>query len=254
MKKLLFVATAALCATVFGAIESTNVVGYDTAALRDGGKAVGLGASFVNVDNSDLTLGDVKVVGYTDEYADAQIIAKKLNGYGVGGTEYYWYDVVDGTTKYFGWYNNDGSICYNEEPLPAGEGLWIYSQSADFKLQSSGKVPTEPIEVTLRDGGKAKLVANPMPIQLTLGQVTVSDGTTNGYADAQIIAKKLNGYGVGGTEYFWYDTVDGTDVYYGWYNNDGSVNYNDVTLNPGEALWIYSQSSAYKVKFPAPAL
>ena len=239
---------------MFGAIESTNVVGYDTAALRGGGAAIGLGASFVNVDKSDLTLGDVKVVGYTGEYADGQISAKKLNGAGVGGTEYFWFDVVDGADKYYGWYNNDGSVCYNEESLPVGEGLWIYSPSSDYKFQSSGMVPTTPVSVTLRGGGAAKLVANPMPVQLTLGQVTVSDGTTNGYADGQISAKKLNGAGVGGTEYFWYDTVDGTDVYYGWYNNDGSVNYNDVTLDPGETLWIYSPSTAYKVTFPAPAL
>ena len=81
-------------ATVGFGLESANVVGYNGAALRGGSQAAGVGASFVNVDDTDLTLGDLKVVGYNaeDGYASFEVVAKKLDGYGVGGTSYFWCD------------------------------------------------------------------------------------------------------------------------------------------------------------------
>lgn len=54
-------------ATVGFGLESANVVGYNGAALRGGNQAAGAGASFVNVDETDLTLGNLKVVGYNAE-------------------------------------------------------------------------------------------------------------------------------------------------------------------------------------------
>ena len=231
---------------MFGAIESTNVVGYNNTALASGNTAKGIGACFVNVDKTDLTLGDIRVVGYTGTYEDGQIYARVLNAYGIGGTKYYWWD--DGTI--LGWYDDEGGTCYNDVSLPVGEGLWTYSPNATFKLQSSGMVPTAPIEVSLRGGNTAKLVANPMPVTLNLGQISVTDGTSNGYEDGQIYARKLNAYGIGGTKYYWWD--DGSIC--GWYDDEGVDSYNDVELAPGETLWIYSPSTAYKVKFPAPAL
>ncbi len=244
MKKLMFAAVAGLSLSAFAAIESSNIVGYTTTALNGDNTAKGAGACFVNVDNSDLTFGDVKVTGYSGTYEGGKIYARQLDAYGVGGKKYYWWD--DG--EILGWYDNEGEECYNEDPLPVGEGLWIYSPSVSFKLQSAGAVPKSPIEVTLRGSNTAKLVANPMPKTLTLGEITVTDGTDNGYEGGKIYARKLDQYGRGGTKYYWWD--DGETV--GWYDNEGVVSYNDVAVNPGEALWIYSPSTSYKMVFPAP--
>ena len=75
-------------------MESANVVGYAGASLRGGSQAAGAGACFVNVDNTDLTLGDLKVTGYPAEegYADFEVVAQKLNGYGQSGISYVWCD------------------------------------------------------------------------------------------------------------------------------------------------------------------
>ena len=242
-------------ATVGFGLESANVVGYAQTDLLSNGLAKGAGVTFVNVDNTDLTLKDLTITGYGDYYIDAGIYAKKLNGYGVGGTAYYWFDIDDpevGTL--YGWYNDEGGEDYNSEELPAGEGIWIYSPSQEFKVQSAGQVPVAPVSVALRSNGLAKMVANPMPTTLTLGDVTVT-GYGDYYIDAGIYAKKLNGYGVGGTAYYWFD-IDDPEVgtLYGWYNDEGGVEYNAVEVAPGEGLWIYSPSSAYSVVFPAPAL
>ena len=230
-------------------------MGYTQNELLSRGQAKGVGVSFVPVGNATLTLKDLVATGYGDSYADGGIYAKKLNGYGVGGTAYYWFDISDpevGTL--YGWYNDEGSADYNSVELDSGEGLWVYSPSTEYKIQSSGQVPASAISVALRSRGLAKMVSNPTPVTLTLGEVTVT-GYGDSYADGGIYAKKLNGYGVGGTAYYWFDISDPeVGTLYGWYNDEGSADYNSVELTPGEGLWIYSSSDSYSVVFPAPEL
>ena len=231
------------------------MVGYAGAELRGGSQAAGAGACFVNVDNTDLTLGDLKVVGYASEdgYADFEVVAKKLNGYGVGGTSYFWCDFEEEGETYLGWYDEDMNE-YNGESVVLGEGLWVYSPNSAFKLQSAGQVPSSDVAVALRGGSQAKLVANPMPLTLTLANISIAGYVAeDGYADFEVIAKKLNGYGVGGTSYFWCDFEEEGETYYGWYDEDMNE-YNDVELAAGESLWIYSPSTSFSVVFPAPTL
>ena len=254
MAKKTMIAIAALCGAVaFGDVVSSDVVGYDQTALRGGGQAAGAGASFLNVDGSELTLGDIAAVGYdtTEGYADFEVVAKKLDGAGRGGIAYSWCDFEEEGETYKGWFDADMNE-YNDEPLAPGEGLWVYSPSTSFKIQSSGAVPKSSISVALRGGGQAKMVANPMPATLTLGQITVSGyDPDDGYADFEIIAKKLDGAGRGGTAYSWCDFEEEGETYYGWYDADMNE-YNDVEVAAGEGLWIYSPSTAFSVVFPSP--
>ena len=244
------------CAAVaFGDVVSSDVVGYDTTSLLSGGAAKGVGASFLNVDGSDLTLADVSVTGYdtSEGYADFQVYAQKLDGAGMTlGTNYCWCDFEEEGETYKGWFDEDMNE-YNDEPLVAGEGLWVYSPSTDFKLQSSGAVPKTSVAVVLRAGGAAKMVVNPMPTTLTLGQISVTGyDTTEGYADFQVYAQKLDGAGMTlGTNYCWCDFEEEGDVYYGWYDEDMNE-YNDTEVAAGEGLWIYSPSTDFSVVFPSP--
>ena len=152
---------------------------------------------------------------------------------------------------YKGWYDEDMNE-YNNLNLVAGEGLWVYSPDASFKIQSAGAVAKTSISVTLRGGNQAKMVSNPMPATLTLGDISV-DGYDkgDGYADFEIQAKKLNGFGVGGTTYYWCDFEEEEVPYYGWYDEDMN-DYNDVEVSAGEGLWIYSPSTDFSVVFPSP--
>ena len=252
MKKLIALAAVATCGAAL-AVESANIVGYDTFGLRGSGQAVGAGASFLTVSGEATTLGDIKVVGYdtTEGYADFQINAKQLDGYGRGGTSYSWCDFEEEGETYYGWYDDDMN-CYNDLELAPGEGLWIYSPSTDFQIQSAGAVPSASIAVALRGGGQAKMVANPMPSTLLLGNITISGyDVADGYADFQINAKKLDGYGRGTTTYSWCDFEEEGDTYYGWYDDDMNE-YNDVEVAAGEGLWIYSPSTEFSVVFPSP--
>ena len=239
----------------FGAdgVVSSDVVGYSGAALRGGNQAAGVGGAFVNVDGSGLTLGDLTAVGYdtTEGYADFEIQAKQLNGFGVGGTTYYWADFEEDGVTYKGWFDEDMND-YNDLALVPGEGLWVYSPNASFKLQSAGAVSKDSIAVTLRGGNQAKMVSNPMPATMTLGDIVVAGyDTDEGYADFEVQAKKLNGFGVGGTTYYWADFEEDGVSYYGWYDEDMN-DYNDVDVAAGEGLWIYSPSTDFSVVFPSP--
>ena len=240
----------------FGDVVSSDVVGYDTTALLSGGAAKGVGASFVNVDKSEMTLSDLSVTGYdvSEGYADFQVYAQKLDGAGMTlGTDYYWCDFEEDGETYKGWYDADMNE-YNDEPLVPGEGLWIYSPSADLKVQSAGAVPTAPIAVTLRDGGAAKLVVNPMPASLKFGLISISGYVAEeGYADFQIYAQKLDGAGMTlGTDYYWCDFEEDGDTYFGWYDADMNEYNTTEELAAGEGLWIYSPSTDYSVVFPSP--
>ena len=193
------------------------------------------------------------MTGYdaAEGYAAGQIQAKQLDGAGRGGTTYYWCDFEEEGKVYKGWYDEDMTD-YNGLKLAPGEGLWVYSPSTDFKIQSSGAVPTSAISVILRGNGAAKMVANPMPTTLTLSQVSVTGYDTDaGYAGGQIQAKKLDGAGRGGTTYYFCDFEEEGDTYFGWYDED-MKDYNDVEVAPGEGLWIYSPSTDFSVVFPSP--
>lgn len=142
--------------------------------------------------------------------------------------------------------------CYNDVKILPGEGLWIYSPSTDFAIQSAGMVPDGDIEVSLRANGQAKMVVNPMPATVTFGDIRVSGyDPEEGYGDFQIIAQTLDGFGRTVNSYSWCDFEEEGEFYVGWYDDDMN-DYNDLTLAPGEGLWIYSPSTDYSVVFSSP--
>ena len=98
---------------------------------------------FLNVNNDDLTLGDIVVTGYaTGMGGETGVYCQFLDGYGrtIDDMSYYWYD--DGTKGegeecvdwWYGWYNSDSDVSYNDVEIPAGTGVWVYSPSSSYKV------------------------------------------------------------------------------------------------------------------------
>ena len=244
-------------ATVGFGLESANVVGYTETGLLSNGQAKGVGSAFVNVDNTDMTLANLTVVGYDTEegYADMEIQAQQLTGGGatLNGMTYYWCDFEEDGVKYYGWYDENMND-YNSLPLIPGEGWWIYSSSDNYKIQTAGAVSDKPITVPLLGGAQAKLVSNPMPTSLDLGQVVIKGyNAEEGYADMEIQAQQLTGGGatLNGMTYYWCDFEEDGVTYYGWYDENMN-DYNSLELGSSEALWVYSPSSSLYVEFPSP--
>ena len=255
------------CGAVQAEPIASDVVGYNSAGLRNGGLAKGVGSMFLRVDGEDVTLGDLVVTGYEPGMGgETGVYCQLLDGYGRSlGVDYFWYDdgvKGEGTECvdwWYGWYSQDSETSYNDVVIPAGEGVWMYSPNTAFKIQSAGAVAKAPIAATLRSGGLAKMAVNPMPADLTFGDVWISGYASGTGGETGVYCQKLDGYGRSlGIDYFWYDDGvkdEGTecvDWWYGWYSQDSETSYNDVTLPAGEGIWVYSPSTSYKVNFKSP--
>ena len=142
MKKLMFVAAAALCATVpCAALESANTVGYSSAELRNNGsKAVG--ASFAAVTGT-MDLQDLSVSGY--DHADGfegDINVQFLGPTGKKTAQYFWVDIPEDpddpdSVAFYGWYDGNDELAENVT-VSAGSALWTRSDSSAYSLVFPG--------------------------------------------------------------------------------------------------------------------
>ena len=93
----------------------------------------------------------------------------------------------------------------------------------------------------------------------TLGDlVIVGYDKSEGYADGQISCGKLDTYGRSTARYFWMDIPQFEDEgelygpWYGWYDEEGETCYNNVSMSPGEAVWLKSPSTTFTLNWASP--
>ena len=84
--------------------------------------------------------------------------------------------------------------------------------------------------------------------------INLQDIKVVGYEESseeEVSAMILDEYGRSNVEqtYYWIDVTDGDDVLYGWFNSDGDL-AEEVTLAPGEGLYVNAPSNAYYLNFP----
>ena len=237
-----------LIATVGLGIESAHVVGYAGTELKTGFKAVG--SQFAPVSGQTIDLTTVTVTGYDkEEGTEEDVSVQTLDEYGSMIKTYFWYDIVDGEDVYYGWLDGESGefIEAGEVTLSPGDGLWVSAPSSSFSLQTSGQVPTASTEVTLKAG--FKLVANQTPVATDLLNVIVSGYDVEEGTEEDVSVQTLDEYGSMIKTYFWYDIVDGEDVYYGWLDGESGefIEEENVMLGAGEALWVSAPSTDYKL-------
>ena len=255
MKKLIMGIAAIAATTAMAEIVSSSVVGYSNGDLREGFKAAG--AQFVPVSGTTIDLTEITVTGYDkEEGTEEDVSVQTLNKNGGRVKQYYWYDVVDGTDVYYGWL--DGStgdfVAPGEVKFDVGDGLWVYAPNSDFGLQTAGQVMAASATVTLREG--FKMVANPTPIAVDLTDITVTGYDEEEGTEEDVSVQTLNKNGGRVDQYYWYDVVDGNDVYYGWLDGATSdfIEVGDVEVGAGAALWVYAPSTDYKLVLPGVTL
>ena len=255
MKKLIMGIAAIAATTAMAEIVSSSVVGYSNGDLREGFKAAG--AQFVPVSGTTIDLTDITVSGYDKEEGTAgEVSVQTLDKNGSMVAQYYWYDAVDGADVYYGWYDADAGdfVAAGAVTLNVGDGLWVDAPSSAFKLQTSGQVMSSSAAVTLREG--FKMVANPTPLAVDLTDITVTgyDAVSGSAGEASVQTLDKNGSMV--SQYYWYDAIDGADVYYGWYDADAGdfVGEGDVAVGAGEALWVDAPSTDFSLVLPGVTL
>ena len=231
------------------------IVGYSNGDLREGFKAAG--AQFVPVSGTTIDLTEITVTGYDKEEGTAeQVSVQTLDKNGSRVNFYYWYDAVDGSDVYYGWLDADSGefIKSGDVTIAVGDGLWVDAPSSDFKLQSAGQVMSASAAVTLREG--FKMVGNPTPVAVDLTDITVTGYNEEEGTAEQVSVQTLDKNGSRVNFYYWYDAVDGSDVYYGWLDADSGefIEEGDVEVGAGEALWVDAPSTDFTLVLPGVTL
>lgn len=265
MKKLMTVAAAALCATAFGAIESTNIVGYQTKGLNASetpGEDVFtfVAPTFLSVAGSkDLTLGDFKLsVGGISSY-----VGLLTEGGAIEGTYYYIDSAsleVAGKTE-VGWYvrnsNDTVGASADETLVKFGRGFVIYNGNDACKIIFTGAVCREDVAVESKIGGGAfYFTGNVRPAECVL-----QNHAYLVYSDANAAGQwimKLGNDGEVVQKYYYVNEAasifEGADV--GWYTDAAFETKVPGTekLDPGEGVVLIAgkANTRFVVKTAAP--
>ena len=231
-------------------MQASTVVGYAGADLTECDQGISAGACFIPVSGDTIDLGDIKVVG-NEGALDSEVEAQTLDEYGGTDRSYYWMDTVSPATgaKFYGWYYEDEPYADLDDDdkvfLAPGEGLFVQIYTEEpVKLQSSGEVPTkEDIATGLAACDEGKLIVNPSPIDVDLGNCKIS-GYGDAKTDSEIEVQTLDVWGGTDKSYYWMDTVSPATgaKFYGWYYEDEP--YDDLseedklTIKPGNGVFV----------------
>ena len=88
-----------------------------------------------------IDLTDITVTGYDkEEGTEEEVSVQTLDKNGSCVKIYFWYDVTDGEDVYYGWLDGDSGdfIEAGDVEVAAGEALWAYAPSTDYKLVVPG--------------------------------------------------------------------------------------------------------------------
>ena len=258
MKKLMIAAVATAGLAAFG-IESANTVGYyaSDANFRAGNTMYT--PMFAGIGDTEYSVQDITPVGtkVPDGSSSANAITlQKLNATGgIDGNLYYWMDYYDEDDEedYYGW-RRPGFGTLATITFKAGEAFWLkMPTTAACTLQFNGEVKKGDIYMLLRQGNTA--VGNPTPVTINVTDIvpvgtSIPDGSSSTKA---ITLQKLNATGgIAGNLYYWMDYYDEDDEedYYGW-RRPGFGTLCDMTLAPGEGIWVKCPNDSTSLKFPA---
>ena len=232
-------------------------MGYNTLNATNGNQ--GVGASFMNINKSG-TMADITIGGYDRPYTSAGIYCSLLDTFGREIKKMYWYDndqmKVGKVTipARYGWYNQNGTECYNTDSIAPGQGLWTY-MGGEYTVKNSGEVISGTYAVALTNGNQ--FVANPTPVAVKMGDVNIM-GYARPYTAAGIYCSVLDTFGREIKKMYWYDNDQmkvgkvTIPARYGWYNQNGTECYNETdVVKPGEALWTYVSQDGLQMVWPS---
>ncbi len=258
MKKLMIAAVATAGLAAFG-IESANTVGYyaSDANFRAGNTMYT--PMFAGIGDAEYSIQDITPVGTKvpdgSSSANAITLQKLTATGGQDGYGYWWMDYYDEDDEedYYGW-RRPGSGALATITFKAGEAFWMkMPASAACTLQFNGEVRKGDIYMLLKQGNTA--VGNPTPVTINVTDIVpVGENIPDGSSSAKAITlQKLTATGAqDGYGYWWMDYYDEDDEedYYGW-RRPGSGTLCNMTLAPGEGIWVKCPNNSISLKFPA---
>jgi len=247
MKKL--VTALALCASfsAFAQVESANVVGYQTKTAT--GQYFSSGATFISVGSTSnqWKLGDIKLTGSTPQQDIIQFLSVVDANTEITAT-YVDLAAAGGNAGDVGWYDFTLSTRLDDITFPAGTAFLCNFGSSGVSIMSAGQVLSGPTTLDL-SGIQYPFVANLLPMQLTLGSITVAGSTPQQDifqflsvtdANTELTATYVDLAAAGG---------NAGDV--GWYDFTLSTRLDDTILSAGAAFLCNLGSPSVSITFPS---
>ena len=223
MKKLMFTAAAALCATVGLAIESANTVGYINNA-NDVSGYFQRGSAFVSIGSATDSASIQSITpqtpaGAVDALTDGAAVIQEIDDFGTPTTQYMY--LIDGSpdaSNGAGWYTySAGVYTYADKAFIRGEGFLFvapYFENGDGDELGSSFVNAGEVNLT------AKTVTNPCsgyfhranyrPVEMSIQKLTPvpPEDAVDDLEDGGAIIQEIDDYGTPTT--FYYYLVDGS--------------------------------------------
>lgn len=224
-----------------GAIESQNIVGYQTKSLQAGFTMTGV--TFLPVTGNGVDIQSIIPAGDNIDTGDVNI--QTLNAFGQTDDMYTYYGEGEyDDDSVAGWYTDDGLASVSFAP---GQGLWVAAPDKDTTITCAGTVGRDDVVIKLQNGFTA--TANMMPVTLPIEDVIPSGDNIN---TGDVNIQTLNAFGQTEDMYTYYgeDEYDDGSVA-GWYTDDGLAS---VSFAPGQGLWVAAPDETTKLYFPAPEL
>ena len=244
---------------MFGAIESTNIVGYNSNNKTDKQYSV-VGHGFVTVGapagKKVFMLSDIKPAQWSSS-ADILQLMSDVNARTLASWAYFSKAEAEANgvgEEYVGWWDSEMQTQYtgdNDIEFDLGAGFKVNGAAKDVKLQNVGKVNTEATEIDLR-GKQYVPLANILPRDIRLGDI-VGIGTESS-AD---IVQELSDVNASTTEmYVYFSAAEATaneltSDYVGWWTSDFTERADDVQLNAGDAFWCNLSAKNARFAFPS---
>jgi hypothetical protein len=193
---------------------------------------------FVNVGaGSTLDLQTLKATG---DNASDNVQIQVLDAYGRTQVSYDWNDWAASTAC---WVDGDWNPV-EEVSISAGQGLWVMGSASTQGILSAGKVGRDDVVVVLRNGGTG--AGNPFPVSIDLQDIVAEGDEASDNVQIQV----LDAYGRTVASYDWNDWANATAC---WVDGDWNPVEN-VTIEPGQGLWVMGSSTSQSIRFSSPTL
>ena len=206
--------------------------------------------SGVGTSGASYKLGDVKMSGgaagedfiqFLDDTANTYLMATYVSAEEDEDLEGWW-DVTD---------DDIGDVSLEEETFDAGTSyLCAFTSGGEITFTYAGEVLKGQKTLTIPAGTSYPFVCNPLPVQFTLGEITLS-GSSAGEDFFQFLDDTANTY-----KMVTYVTEEEDEDLCGWWDvtddDIGDLSANDTVLAPGQGmLGAFTSGNEVLVTFPA---
>ena len=251
MKKLMFVAAVAAGMVAFGdAIESQNIVGYNTTSHRQYYTLVV--PEFDSVGTEGLNIQTITPDATTlASYGGGKVNIQTFTSGAAMSEKFYYFTAEEADDEETaGWYSDGIGVTLASKTFAKGEGFMLYMPREGGSLTISGEVSLDAKTVPFRQ--YYTLTGNFRPVPVNIQSLLVPSATIlESYGAGKVNIQTFTS-GAAMSEKFYYFTAEEADdeETAGWYADGIGVTLATKTFNPGEGFMIY-MPAAGDVTFPA---